>query len=162
MLNRTAAASLVFAHSVFEDCVHDLLRITILVGRDDWIPFVEKKQIVVADLRKLSLDEIYRREIDECFNKMERQSVLKKVDTLFGIVGSQANRRQFPTYKYDRERISEIDEDRYRVAHRDPLDYNAYTLNEDVDYLRTTLIFLSSLLIDKYGIRSKERPTPSR
>lgn len=163
VLARTAAASLVFAHSVFEDCVYGLLKIAVLVGRDDWLPFVEKKQITVADLQKFSRDEILCREIDDCFNKMERQSVLKKLDALFAVIGDGVinNHQPMPTYKYDRERISQIDEDRHRVAHRDSLDYNPPTLNGDVQYLLTTMIFLSSLLIDKYGIRNKQRPFPN-
>ena len=163
VLTRTAAASLVFAHSVFEDCVYELLKITVLVGRDDWLPFVERKQIVLADLQKNSRDEIFSREIDDCFNKMERQPVLKKLDALFAVIGDRiiGNHRPMPTYKYNRERISQIDEDRHRVAHQDSLDYNPPTLNGDVQYLLTTSIFLSSLLIDKYDIRNKQRPFPT-
>jgi hypothetical protein len=41
------------------------------------------------------------------------------------------------------------------------VDYNPPTLNGDVQYLLTTLIFLSSLLIDKYGIQNKQRPLPT-
>ncbi len=40
-------------------------------------------------------------------------------------------------------------------------DSNPPTLNGDVQYLLITLIFLSSLLTDKYGIRNKQRPFPT-
>jgi hypothetical protein len=147
----------------FSNRFYELLKITVLVGRDDWFPFVEKKQIVLADLQKYSRDEILCREIDDFFNKLERESVLKRLDTLFAVIGSQVinNHKTSPAYKYDRERISQIDKDRHRVAHRDSLDYNPPTLNGDVQYLLTILIFLSSLLIDKYGIQNKQRPLPT-
>src|SRR5438552_6730772 len=108
-LRRTASASLVFAHSVFEGCVYDLLRMTVEAGPEDWLPLISNKQVTVSDLTTQHQDDILLRLVEERFQSLERQAVLEKIDRLFAVVRPSTNRQKFPQYVYDRARIEQID-----------------------------------------------------
>lgn len=157
-LRRTAAASLVFAHSVFEGCACDLLRMTMEAGPEDWLPLISNKQVTVADLTQ-NKDDILFSLVKERFRSLERQSVLEKIDRLFAIVAPPPNRPRFPQYVYDRARIEQIDHMRHAAVHEDPLGYDPRRLKDDVDYLLVSLLWLGGPVIDKYDLYNKRRPT---
>ena len=158
-LRRTAAASLVFAHSVFEGCVCDLLWMTVVAGPEDWLPLINNKQVTVYDLAIKNKDDILFRLVEERFRSLERESVLEKIERLFAIVSPPPNRPRFPQYVYDRARIEQIDRVRHAAVHDDPLGYDPRRLKEDVHYLLVSLLWLSGPVLDKYHLRSKRRPT---
>jgi len=159
-LRRTAAASLVFAHSVFEGCVYDLLRMTAEAGPEDWLPLISNKQVMVNELATQSEDDILLRLVGERLGNLDRQSVLEKIDRLFAIVAPPPNRRRFPNYVYDRGRIEALDRKRHTVVHEDPLSYDPQRLKDDVNYLLVSVLWLGGSVIDKYDLRNKRRPAP--
>ena len=138
-LRRTAAASLVFAHSVFEGCVYDLLRMTVEAGPEDWLPLINNKQVTVSDLATQNKGDLLLRLVEERFRSLERQSILEKIDRLFAIVAHPPNRPRFPQYVYDRARVEQIDQMRHAAVHEDPLGYDPRRLKDDVDYLLVSL-----------------------
>jgi len=158
-LRRTAAASLAFAHSVFEGCVYDLLRMTVEAGPEDWVPLINNKQVTVADITTHHKDDVLLRLVQERLQSLERQSVLEKIDRLFAIVAPRPNPRPFPQYVYDRARIEQIDQARHTAVHEDPLSYDPSRLKDDVNYLLVSLLWLGGPLIDKYDLYNKKRPT---
>jgi hypothetical protein len=157
-LRRTAAASLVFAHSVFESCVYDLLRMTVEAGPEDWLPQIRNKQVIVADLAIHDVDEILFQLVEERYRSLERRSVLEKIDTLFAVVAPPPNRKRFTQYIYDRARIEQIDQSRHAVVHKDPLSYDPTKLKVDIEYLRVSVLWLGVPVLDKYNLHSKRRP----
>ena len=158
-LRRTAAASLVFAHSVFEGCVYDLLWMTVVAGPEDWLPLINSKHVTVSDLTAQNKDDILFRLVEERFRSLERQSVLEKIDRLFAIVSPPPNPPRFPQYVYDRARIEQIDRVRHAAVHEDPLGYDPRGLKDDVHYLLVSLLWLSRPVLDKYHLHNKRRPT---
>jgi len=96
-LRRTAAASLVFAHSVFEGCVYDLLRMTVEAGPEDWLPLINNKQVTVNELATQSKDDILLRLVEERLGSLDHQSVLEKIDRLFAIVAPPQSAKGFRT-----------------------------------------------------------------
>ena len=161
-LRRTAAASLVFAHSVFEGCVYDLLRMTVEAGPEDWLPLINNKQVTVNEIATQGKDDILLRLVEERLGSLDRQSVLEKIDRLFAIVAPPPNRQKFPNYVYDRGRIEELDRIRHTVVHEDPLGYGPLRLEDDVNYLLVSLLWLGDPLIDKYDLYNKRRPAVER
>lgn len=159
-LRRTAAASLVFAHSVFEGCVYDLLRMTVQAGPEDWLPLINNKQVTVSDLAAWSKDEILLGLVQERLGSLDRRSVLEKIDKLFAIVAPPPNRQRFPNYVYDRGRIEELDQIRHAVVHENPLGYDPVRLKDDLNYLLVSLLWLGGPVIDKYDLHNKRRPAP--
>jgi hypothetical protein len=82
---RTAidAASLVFAHSVLDDCAWSYLRTCAVANPTDWEPIIAKKAITFADYRGKSPEAIRDEMIQEKLEHLERGSLLNKVDLLF-------------------------------------------------------------------------------
>lgn len=158
VLRRTAGASLVFAHSVFEGCVNDLLKMTVEAGPEDWLPLISNKQVTVSDLTRQNQDDILLRFVEERLHSLERQSLLEKIDRLFAIARPPPNRPRFPQYIYDRARIEQIDRVRHAAVHEDPLCYDPRRLSDDVNYLLVSLLWLAGPVIDKYDLYNKARP----
>jgi hypothetical protein len=158
-LRRTAAASLVFAHSVFEDCVSILLRITCEACPDDWQPLVASKKIEISQVLTKSKGDILLQLVQEHLRSLEHQSLATKLNTFFKVVRPPKNKRRFPNFTYSPHRIEEIDQTRHTVTHNDSLAYDPIRLDDDIQYLTTSLIWLGTMLIDKYHLRSEIRPT---
>ena len=159
VLRRTAGASLVFAHSIFEGCVYDLLKMTVEAGPEDWLPLISNKQVTVSDLTTQTQDDILLGLVEERLHSLERQSVLEKIDRLFAIARPVPNRPRFPQYVYERARIEQIDQARHAAVHEDPLCYDPRSLGDDVNYLLVSLLWLADPVIDKYNLYNRERPT---
>ena len=157
-LRRAGAASLVFAHSVFEGCVYDLLRMTVRAGPEDWLPLINNKQVTVGALATESRDEILLKLVEERFQSLERQSLFEKIDRLFAIAPPPPNRQRFPNYVYDHARIEQLDQTRHAVVHDDPLGYDPHRLKEDVDYLLVSLLWLANPVINRYDLSNRKRP----
>jgi hypothetical protein len=158
VLRRIASATMVFAHAVFEDCIQRCLKISFCAAPDDWLPEVKERKITIEDTQNKSLSDLYEQKIQSRLQDLERESVLLKLETLFRIIRPPNNHPKIPSYVYDLEKIRQIDEARHIAAHKNPLSYEPSNLEDDVQYLQTTVLYILSLLIDKYKIENKPRP----
>jgi hypothetical protein len=159
VLRRTASAVIVFAHAVFEDCIQTCLKISFYAAPQDWLSEIKQRKIAIVDTFNKSIDDLYKQEIESYLQGLERQSVAIKLEILFRIVQPPKDHPKIPSYVYDLEKIRQIDAIRHTAAHKNPLSYEPSNLEDDVQYLRTTVLYILSLLIGKYQIENKPRPS---
>jgi hypothetical protein len=159
VLRRTASAALVFAHAIFEDCIHTCLKISFCAAPEDWLSEIKKRKIAIEDTLDKSIDIIYRQEIENYLKDLERKSIVIKLETLFRIIRPSKDHPKMYPYTYDLEKIRQIDEARHTATHKNPLSYDPSILQADVNYLQSTVLYILSLLIGKYKIEEKIRPS---
>jgi hypothetical protein len=156
---RVAASALIFAHAIFESCVSDCLSISFLASPDDWLPIISSKNIPVSVVTEDKISSFCSDLIETHIKSLENQSLLKKLDAFFQVTRPPDNHRRPTAYTYDRDRMVALDKARHASAHNDATGYDPDSLNEDVEYFRMTLIYLLGVLIEKYAVRNKPRPT---
>jgi hypothetical protein len=148
------AASLVFAHSVLEAFVYDCLKITQTVDQDWWEHSVRNDEITlkVEQLRTLNVEPLVRKSVEKAYSRLDRMSLLVKLDTLHEICKPPLDFDPIENYRYDRERVKRIDTTRHDVVHNEILKVDFSTLPADLDYLSKTCLWCGDLMIQRFGL----------
>jgi hypothetical protein len=147
------AASLIFAHSVLDSAVLDWCRVCAIAEPDDLMPYIEKKRVTLSHVKESSFYELRDNEIKEFFISLERESVIRKLDTIFALCRPPQNFTGMPDYRYDRERILALDQLRHDFVHRGILSARLPNGDDDLWYLFRTTHFLLPIVNQRYGIR---------
>lgn len=147
------AASIVFAHSVLDAAALDYCRVTALVAPGDWESVIDQRQIKLCDLRGANYEQILSKKLDEFFEQLERESLLKKADYLFARCKPPADWSPMHDYVYDRDRLRKLDDYRHEVIHGTSPPQGIAAAEEEVDYLTRTVLFFLGLVNLRYGLR---------
>lgn len=147
------AASLVFAHSLLDASVLDYCKVCSIVCPRDFEPFVINKRTELKTVKEKTYDEILELEIDEYLRNLEKESLIKKLDLLFGLCKPPAGYAPMKDYAYDRPKIIQLDDLRHSNVHGDGTIKPLLNGNEDIRYLEKTFYFLTPLVHDRYGVK---------
>jgi hypothetical protein len=147
------AASLVFAQSMLDDSAWSYCRVCALIAPQDWEPLLEAKKIDFATLRDSSASSIRDELIQAALSQLERESLLKKVDTLFRLCNPPKNLALIDNYAFERSRLEAIDNKRHRIIHANGLTAELGDIDDDLEYIRETSNFLMGLVHQKYGVQ---------
>jgi len=147
------AASIVFAHSVLDAAALDYCRVTALVAPGDWESVIDQRQIRLCDFRGVGYEQMLTRKLDEFFEQLERESLLKKADYLFARCKPPANWSPMHNYAYDRDRLKKLDDYRHEVIHGISAPQEIAAAEEEVDYLTRTVLYFMGLVNLRYGLR---------
>jgi hypothetical protein len=146
------AASLVFAHSILDDCAWSFCRVCALANPHDWEYLIDTRKIDFATLREKTADTIREELIGARLNQLERESLLTKVDLLFRLCPPPKAFAPIRNYSFDRDRLERIDGDRHRIIHSGGFTGNLMTIDEDLDFVSTTVLYLMALVEQKYHL----------
>jgi hypothetical protein len=147
------AASLIFAHSVLDGAVLDWCRVCAIAEPDDLMPYIKTKRVSLSNVKESSFSELRDNEIKEFLAVLERESAIKKLDTIFALCRPPQEFVGMKNYRYDRERIVALDQLRHDYVHRGILSVRLPRGDDDLWYLFRTTHFLLPLVNQKYGIR---------
>lgn len=160
------AASLVFAHSIVDSAALDFLRITAAHSHLAWVPFVERKQILIASLNGRCYDDVIRDTVAQYVDSLDRQSLLIKVDRLFSVCCPEPNFDPMDDYTFDRERLVRLDSLRHDVVHGAGPVTVMVDCDDDVWYLQKTAFYFMGLVNMRYDTRIDTtqflQPKPAR
>lgn len=106
-------ALIVFAHSFLDGALFDYCRVTALVAPRDWESVLDQRQIKISEARELKYEELLRKKLDEYFEQLERESLLKKADLLFARCKPPEKYDPMHGYKFSRDRLKYLDEYRH-------------------------------------------------
>jgi hypothetical protein len=147
------AASLIFAHSMLDDSAWSYCRVCALIAPQDWESFVEAKKVDFATVQGKSSDEIRGDLIQIALDQLERESLLKKVDTLFRLCNPPKDFAPIDNYAFDRNRLEVIDNKRHQIIHANGLKAGLENIDDDLEYVKKTSNFLMGLVHRKYGVQ---------
>ena len=152
------AASLVFAHSILDAALHDCLRISALAAPEDWMQFVGKRNVALNEIGKKSSAEHLREAIAGELDRLERESLLKKVDRLFQLCKPKKQIYLTNGFRFDRDRLKELDNLRHAIVHAPEYELQFSRLLEDLDFLRKSGLHIAVMIADTYntGLNGQE------
>lgn len=130
------AASLVFAHSILDSALHDCLRIMAMASIDSWMPFVEGKKIALSEVQSKSRTAILKEAVEAEIERLERESLLKKVDRLFQLCKPKKQVYLTNGFRFDRDKLERLDKLRHDIVHAPGEHHEFPDLTSDLEFLQ--------------------------
>jgi len=130
------AASLVFGHSIIDDCALEYCRVCALAKPEDWEPIFEKRTVTFQTLMSKGKDEIRMDLIEARLKELERGPLLMKIKTLLSLCKPAGDYSPVGGYKFDEKRIEEIDTKRHRIIHENTFGRALTGVEQDLDLIR--------------------------
>ena len=150
------AAVLVYYHSLLDASAFDYCRVTALHAPRDWEQDLKNTQVQLLETQSKSYDQLLQAKLDERLEKLERESLLTKVDRLFARCNPPSGWSPMVGYEFDRERIKRFDDQRHEIVHGKALG-KPLTLfqvsDENLVYVQKTGMFFMGLVNFKYQLR---------
>jgi hypothetical protein len=154
------AAVLVFYHSLLDALVMDCCRVTALHAPRDWEQDLKNTQVQLRDAKSKSYDQLFQVKLDGHLKKLERESLLTKVDRLCARCNPPSGWSPMLGYAYDEERVKCFDDQRHEIVHGKapgkapgkPL--TLFQVSDDsLEYILGTGIYFLGLINFKYGLQ---------
>jgi hypothetical protein len=152
------AAALVFAHSILDSAVHDCLWISAFSAPRDGMEFVGKRSIPLSELETKSPAEHLKAAVSSELDRLERESLLKKVDRLFQLCKPKKQTYLTNGFRFDRDRLQRLDALRHAIVHAPGMRRQFAELADDLEFLRKSGLHLLVMLSETYvaGLNTQE------
>jgi hypothetical protein len=148
------AASIVFVHSVLDAAALDFCRVTMLAAPKDWEGAVEKKVVLLAELKAANYDQLLQQKLKDYYTtQLERGALLTKADLLLARCKPEAKWSPMNNYGYDRKRLEYLNDFRHNIIHGDGLGMELKNADDEVDYLMRTALYFMGLVNLRYGFK---------
>jgi hypothetical protein len=150
------AAAVVFYHSLLDALAFDCCRVTAIHAPRDWEQDLRNTQVQLLETQSKSYDQLLLGKLDERLDKLERESLLTKVDRLFARCNPPAGWSPMVGYAFDRDRIKRFDDQRHEIIHGTALGkpLTLFQISEDnLFYVTRTGMYLIGLINFKYGLQ---------
>jgi hypothetical protein len=150
------AAVLVFYHSLLDASAFDYCRVTVLHAPRDWAQDLKNTQVQLLETQSKSYDQLLQAKLDERLGRLERESLLTKVDRLCARCNPPSGWSPMVGYGFDRDRIERFDDQRHEIVHGKALG-KPLTLfqisDENLFYVQQTGMYFMGLVNFKYHLR---------
>jgi len=158
------AAVLVFYQSLLDASAFDYCRVSALHAPRDWEKDLKNTQVQLLETQSKSYDQLLQAKLDERLEKLERESLLAKVDRLFARCNPPSGWSPMVGYVFDRERIKRFDDQRHEIVHGRALG-KPLTLfeisDENLFYVQQTGMYFMGLITFKYHLRVDPKYWPN-
>jgi hypothetical protein len=148
-----SAASLVFAHGVFDATLFDYCRVSALSVWTDWLELVKNRKVSIGEVEQATKYRTLLRSVDDYLAQLERESILKKADILHQVIKPGNYQTTVREYAYSRDRLQLIDRARHDAVHRLQFREGFAEIDHTIDYLRKTVVYFMGLIHRRYGLK---------
>lgn len=146
-------ASIVFCHSVVDAAALDYCRVIALCAPEDWEGDFSDRKIKLAEFKNATYEEIFKDKLEKFLTEIEGFSLLKKAERLFLKCRPPTDFAPMQDYKYDPERLKEIDDLRHEIVHGDRCDKGVSNVEDDLGYMFQTAFYFMGLVHHRYGLK---------
>src|SRR5262249_55051095 len=145
-----SAASLVFAHAVFDATLFDFCRVTALQSWRDWLHVVKDRQLSVEKIDATTKLRLLLEAVDKRVQQLERESVIKKAEMLHQVTNLGANVPSIRDYAYSSDKLESIDRARHEAVHRLQFEHGVQEIDATTYYLLQTIFYFMALVNRRY------------
>ena len=147
------AAALIFTHSVLDGAVLDWCRVCSMAEPTDFLPVLADRRIALRDVQQSTFPVLLNTVIRSFLDNLERESLLKKMDLLFKVCRPPSGFEGVPRYRYDRDRLAQLDQLRHDYVHGRERLSRLPNGEYDLLFLRQTGDFMWPLVNQRYDVR---------
>ena len=145
----SAAASIVFMHSMVDAAAHDYCQVCALLDPSDWFLKIRSDKVTLEQARG-DFDALLRAAVAREIGRLKNESLPNKIAVLQAVC-KPGSAQLLKGYVYDAERMKRIDDFRHTVVHekivKSPDDVIA-----DVEFMERTQVYLSVLVSHRHGL----------
>jgi hypothetical protein len=147
------AASLVFLHSALDAAVSDLCRVTLLLDPASWEPYVLSTKVTLDDAITVGIAGLTTQKLETHIDALDKESMLKRIDRLFAVCKPDKDFTPIGgEFAFDLQRICKLDEQRHRIVHGEGYQDRESLLNDDLEFLVKTGLFLWSMVNMRFDV----------
>jgi len=148
-----SAASLVFAHGVFDATLFDYCRVSALWVWKDWFELIKSRKVSIEQVEQATKYQMLLKSVDDYLTQLERESILKKADILHQVIKPGNYQTTVRDYAYSRDKLQAIDRARHDAVHKLRFREGFGEIDDTIDYLRKTVVYFMGLLHRRYGLK---------
>lgn len=146
------AAVLVFCHSILDAAVFDCLRICAVCAPNRWVEILGNRKVALTDIATKPFSTLLEAVISDDLVRMERQSLLEKVDRVFQICRPQKSEYLTNGFRFDRDRLSRLDELRHQAVHAPNGTWSFETIYEDIEFMQRSGLHIFSMVGETFDL----------
>ena len=146
------AASLVFVHSAVDAALSDLCRVTYLIDPSRWRPFVESQKVALSDLHATSTEELWNSRLEAYLTALERESLRKRTERLFGVCTPPREFDPIGNFKYDLISVERLDKVRQDIIHGSGPN-TIHNCDAELEYLVKVGLYFFAMVNKAFGVK---------
>lgn len=150
------SASIVFIHSLVDALAHELLRVCAIASPEDWSGSLRERKVSLAEVQSSDSAAILAGLIQTQLLALERESLIKKSDTLHALCQPPAGWTNQHGFRFDRTELGRIDDLRHSIVHGDLMGRPIPGAEQAIDYLRQCGLHFVGLANLKYKVQLTE------
>jgi hypothetical protein len=152
------AACLVFAHSVVDAIVSDVIRLVADIAPEEWIAFLENRKASLKDVRDGGFDKVYSAVLDNYIEELSKEALSKRIAVLMQKCQPCPEISMPPDHKaivYDKERLERLDKMRQEIIHRIQTEQAIPNLDDELEYMRQVCLYVLMIARHRFKIEVK-------
>ncbi|MBU1363305.1 MAG: hypothetical protein KKE51_05715 [Gammaproteobacteria bacterium] len=146
------ASTLVFSHSILDAAIFDCVRICALAAPAEWSEQLANRKVALGDVAKRPYSEFLSEAIEIEVSRLERESLLAKVDRVFQVCRPQKQEYLTTGFRFDRGRLRELDELRHRVVHAADGSWEFESIEDDMQFMQSSGLHIFSMVGECFGL----------
>ncbi len=146
-------ASLIYAHSLLDAIAYDLCIVASISSPSSWRTFLEKKKVNFKDIQSKSAQEIETEAVSSHVAAIERESLIKKIETLHAVCKPPKNFSPVDDYTFDAARLKVLDQQRHDIVHG-LLPLTTSVSVSEIEFLRKTALYLAALVSNAFDVKA--------
>jgi hypothetical protein len=147
------AASLVFAHSMLDGAMFDCLHVCALLAPEEWLRALEDKKVGLREVEARSFNQLLRDAIEGELGRLERQSLVAKIDRLFSLCKPKKQIFLTDGFVFNRDRLLALDTLRHVVVHSPGKPQTFEDLHNDLEFMKKCGLHVFSMIQDRFGLQ---------
>jgi len=145
-------ATLVFAHSILDAAMFDCVRICAIAAPQEWGTFLGSRKVPLSEVATTPYADLLQRAIDGDLIRLERESLLAKVDRVFQICRPEKTEYLTNGFRFDRDRLQRLDNLRHDVVHAPDGNWAFDTIYDDLQFLQSSGIHIFVMVGQQFSL----------
>lgn len=152
-LNVVDTASLIFGHSLLDCLINVYIEIIEIVDQDVLVDRVKDAQVKLSSILDGDVQQIIQRRVAAHVKGLQRESIIKRCDFLHEICQPSDDATRMGEYKFDRDRLRQLDDSRHAIIHEPNILGRTETIRDDLDFLLRTGMYFLKIMHYKYDLK---------
>jgi hypothetical protein len=119
----------------------------------DFLPRLADRRVALREAQRSTFPVLLNTEIRRFLDNLERESLLKKMDLLFELCQPPAGFQGVVGYRYDRDRLTQLDQLRHDYIHGRARLSRLPNGNDDLLFLQNTGFYMVPLVNQRYDVK---------
>ena len=146
------SSSIIFAHSILDISTIELCETLFVLDREIFKDNISKQEISIGEMVKKGLPAIIKDKSEHFLVNVSKKSIKDRIE-LFYSKCKPNNLSTITDYKYDNNKINNIDKIRHEIIHKYNPSYFIDNVDEKITYMQKTIFHLVFVLCKTFDVK---------